>query len=78
MGHVTAGRTQAHQQGTLPTSLSRSEVLAQQARAQADRTLAEVRLLRRRLEPFNAAPFGAAINSAEAEVQSIVHRLREH
>lgn len=79
LGHVTAGRTEAHEQTrVLKSSLSYTEVRIQQALAQAETTLAHVRNLRRALEPFNAAPLGAAINSAESEVQNIVYRLRGH
>jgi hypothetical protein len=75
-GHVTAGRSPAHETAPLPTSLSYVTVKRQQALACAEKTLADVRELRRRLEPFNAAVLGAAVNSAEAEVQNIVFRLK--
>lgn len=51
--------------------------MRQQALACAEKTLTDVRELRRKLEPFNAAFLGAAVNAAELEVQSIRHRLLE-
>ena len=75
--HVTAGRSPAHQR-SLPSSKTYSEVKVQQALAQAEHTLTNIRNLRRTLEPFNSAVLGAAINSAEHEIQNIVYRLRGH
>jgi hypothetical protein len=78
-GHVTAGRTPAHETPmVLPSSLSYAEVKIQQVTARTERVLEQIRQLRRDLEPFNSFPLGNSVNVAENEVTNILHRLRRH
>lgn len=76
--HRPLDGSEAPQVRSIPSSLSYTEVKIQQALAQAEQVLANIRELRRSLEPFNAAVLGAAVNSAESEVQNIVYRLKGH